>query len=524
MFFIKKNKASEPHTEANDGVNDENLMDQGETEEISSSLPNSECESVDSKAPNDQPKDFSKYVNVDWKRVSSEKVFSVMAEVMLENQRLNVELERLNVEIEQNYKVNNSNKDKSREYLEEIAHKIAPNVISEINAGAKLRPIEIKERIINEVLLSKRKYLKKILELNETIKSNKELLTELQQQCYDLVNKVNSDGPEEEQKSFTKEEFKQLTIDNVDENEPKEQKCVLKFVPLDEARELFLQSDVLNLAIILGSAGISEFPKIVTEAQKYGISENRVETLMAKMEKNEIVSITKIYTFQRNTGLRLVRLTDVGINFYKEHYKKVPVKPEMQVIKEENDNYEHGYSIKDVLSCLAEMGYEDYSMSRNQNTIKFENGYAWIPDVIAFNPITKKKEYFEVEMGTHNQENFFRKLDKALLVCSELKIIVKNKIVADKVLGKCNAWYNQKKSKPNIVIRILTYQEFKQKMESTRFVPKVIEEKTGLLEETINKKEEPIKNAPTKNTSTKNTFKNDKKKHTSESIGEEEII
>ena len=149
----------------------------------------------------------------------------------------------------------------------------------------------------------------------------------------------------------------------------------------------------------------------------------------------------------------------------------------MQIIRAENDNYEHGYNIKETCDVLRKnYGYEDVSMDRKTNTITVSNQNTWIPDIIAINPISKKKEYFEVEMGTHNTANFNFKLDKALLVTNELKIIAPNKIKADEILGKVRAWYNSKKNNPSIVVKVYTFVEFKRKEES-RIFPPILEEK-----------------------------------------------
>ena len=466
----------------------------------------------------EKERSYNKFANVDWKRVSQEKVFKVMAEIMLENKRIYQDCDRLNRELEQSYNDIHS-KDKSKDVLEAVAIKVAPSLISSINAGKKYSPVEMQEYIINEVLTNKKKYMDKILEQNERIKSYKELVDELQSQYYDLVeehnklkaSKESESNAEAKEESFTIKEFEENIASNIPEEKPqREAKAIMKVIPLEKARELFCSEECLAIAKILGEQGYSEFPLIQQEAKKYGISENRFETLISNMEKEDIVEVIKVTTFQRNTGLRLISLKDeVGTMLYKEVFKKEPVKSEMEIIRAENDNYEHGYSIKDTLNVLKEnYGFEDVSMSRKTNTIHISSGDAkvWIPDIIGVNPITKKKEYFEVEMGTYTNDDFAYKLDKALYTTNELKIITSNKIQADRILGKVKAWYNQKKSKPTMVIKIYTYVEFKRK-ENGRMWPTEIEDKTQIVTETVLKDlESKTKNVAQKNDDVNHQF------------------
>ena len=242
---------------------------------------------------------------------------------------------------------------------------------------------------------------------------------------------------------------------------------------------MFNEKDSLAVIKAVGIKGMSEFPEISRYVKEVdGVSENRLETVVNNLEKEDIVEVERITTFQRNTGLRLIKLKDeIGYKLFKETFKREPVKSEMQIIRAENDNYEHGYNIKETCDVLRKnYGYEDVSMDRKTNTITVSNQNTWIPDIIAINPISKKKEYFEVEMGTHNTANFNFKLDKALLVTNELKIIAPNKIKADEILGKVRAWYNSKKNNPSIVVKVYTFVEFKRKEES-RIFPPILEEK-----------------------------------------------
>lgn len=483
MLFGRKNVVNN-----SDNESQEEVKPQAEIKPASKPMP----QAPESKAIQ-QEKSFEKYKNIDWKRVSQDKVFAVMADTMLENKRLSQEIDRLNQEIERSYDRSNEQKDRSKENLESLAQRIAPSLINQINQGKKFSVVEMQEYIISNVLQDKKKYMEKVLELSEKVKSQKELLDELQTQYYNLLEKQNNTPVQassetqnnEPPKPFTEADFKKLTIESLPEEAPKSpQKIIMKAYPLERARSLFMQEDSQTVCKIIGEEGISEFPALQQRVRKEGISANRLETVISNLEREGIVEIVKAVTFERNAGLRLVRLKDdIGGMLYKETFKKEPCKPEMQIIREENDNYNHGYSIKDTLNVLkTNYGYEDISMSRNSNTIKVANSTTWIPDIIAINPLTKKKEYFEVEMATSNDQSFAYKLDKALLVASELKIITDNKAHADKILSQVRNWYNSKKNKPNMTIKIFTYIEFKRKEEVGRFFPKALEEKPEIAE------------------------------------------
>lgn len=441
---------------------------------------------------------YEKYKNIDWSKVSREKVFKVMAEVMLENKRLSQEINRLNSEIEYSYTTDKSNKGPdAKSVLEAIAQKIAPEVINQVNGGKKYSLIEMQETIISEVLRNKKRLMDKILSQNEDIKAQKELLDELQQQVYEMIEKRNSEIKHtEEITPFTEEDFKNMTVENLpEEKTEREPSVILKAIPIEKARILFNAEDSLEVAKAIGVEGLSEFPEIAKYVKNAGISENRLETIVSNFEKEDIVEIVRINTFQRNSGLRLVRLKeDIGYKLFKESFKKNPVKSEMQIIRAENDNYEHGYCIKDTCEVLRKnYGFEEISMDRKTNTIQVSNNNTWVPDIIGINPVSKKKEYFEVEMGTHNEANFNFKLDKALLITSELKIITQNKLEADKILAKVKSWYNSKKNHPNIVVKVYTYVEFKRKDEG-RLYPTIIQD-SNIIDDVVKETEDKIEEA-----------------------------
>lgn len=469
---------------------------------------------IKAKEPTKTEPVYSKYKDVKWERVSKEKVFEVMADIMNENKRLVQENNRLQSEVEHSYNSKTSSGPSAKKILEEIAQRIAPDLIKEINTGKSFSEIEMQEYIIHYVLDEKQRHLNKILAQVEKEKMQKELLSELQQQVCDILEKKNQEEAEKEElKPFTEKDFDKIVENN--ESDDRKSNIILKAIPLEKARIVF--NDKASLAVVkaVGLKGLSEFPEIskfVKETE--GVSENRLETVVNNLEKEDIVEVVRINTFQRNTGLRLIKLRDeIGYKLFRETFKKDPVKSEMQIIRAENDNYEHGYNIKETCEVLRKnYGYEDVSMDRKNNTITVSNLNTWIPDIIAINPISKKKEYFEVEMGTHNAANFNFKLDKALLITNELKIITPNKMKADELMGKVRTWYNSKKNHPNIIIKVYTYVEFKRKEES-RMYPTVLEEKNILDEVKELERDKKIVPGNNQNNNQKNFNKNENLKN-----------
>jgi hypothetical protein len=163
--------------------------------------------------------------------------------------------------------------------------------------------------------------------------------------------------------------------------------------------------------------------------------------------------------------MRVASLTDsIGVTAFKQLAKgNTPVVSEKQKMIKENDNLNHGYSIKDTAKYLEGLSYENISIDRASNTIKFEGQRSWIPDIIAQNPITKRNEYFEIELGNHNQTNFEEKLTKANLKASILKIIVPNKSIKENLLQKVKTWKESKNVAPTINIYVMTFTELKNK-------------------------------------------------------------
>ncbi len=473
---------------------------------------------------------YEKYKHIDWRRVSEEKIFQVMAEVMLENKKLATENKRLQEEIIEAYN-SNGGKDYSKDNLEKLAYKVAPNLIIEMNKGVKYSALEMVDKIVKEVLEDRQKRLTKILELTEMVKSHKELLEELKQQHYEMLTKQNEavfkDKGEELPKSFNEETFKKLTTDNIG-SEPRQAKAILKMIPLDDARATFTTPDYLEVARIIGETGISEFQEILKLAKEKEISSNRFETIITNLEKKEIIRVEKVTTFAKNTGIRCVKFDEIGERLFREIFKKEPVQAEMDKLRQENDNYNHGYSIKEVALSLGELyGYEKISMDRAKNTIKVSDDgkITWIPDIIAINKFTGKREYFEVETGKHRKEDFEYKLDKALYVANELTIVTNNRANAEMMLAEVRNWYNKKKSKPHLVVKIFSWTTFTRKEEPFVF-PNEIETLENLAEDTLGKdanklievkKEENPKKAPLQR------GKNGKFLKRSESIGDDDV-
>lgn len=433
---------------------------------------------------------WEKYHNIDWSKISPKKVMQINAEVMLENKRLMQEKIQYQNELAE-YAKKNVAITKVREELDKTLDYIASklfccsSLMMKINNGEKLSPVEKADEIVKNVTQNETKILEENAQYIKKLKDNKVVLDNLREQLYQLTIDANKKSAKENDQAFSPEDIRKMI--NLT---PKSPDIIIKAIPLDTAKETFNEKVASAVVEAIGKKGISEFPEICDYCVTKGINDTKVEDAIYTLEKEKIVITELIKPFNRNRGVRLVKLTDdLGKKLYLEKYKEEPVEPEMDKIRRENDNYEHGYSIKDCYLQLLSFGYkeEDLSMERKKNTITVSGSVTWVPDIVAKNPVSPSQtEYYEVETGKCNQKALEYKLDKAVLVTKKLKIIVGNKMVADEYLEYVKNWYNSKKIAPAITVVIASFQEFKTK-DKTRFrsYPKIQKEDINITNEVL---------------------------------------
>lgn len=438
---------------------------------------------------------YDKYKNIDWSKLSPKKVLEINAELLLENKRLVQEaiqnknyideLEHSNLSVVETKKQLN-------QYLDYIAGKIfsCNSIIQRLNSGEKISLAEKADLIIRCVTDNETRLMNNYQRAINKIKDFKIIQDNLQKQIYDLsVNRgtkviKTSETIDDSGQSFNADEINEMI--NLT---PKSNDIVFTATPISKVQKV-CDNDVAKAILeAVGSKGISETPEIYSFCVEKAINDQKATDMIYTLIQEKVLSEYMAHPLNRNRGVRLVELTqDVGVRIYKEFFKKDPVKSEMSIIKAENDNYDHGYSIKDTVTQLKAFGYksEDISMDRKKNTITLSGSVTYIPDIIAKHPITKVQEYYEVETGKCNRQELEAKLSKAVLVTNKLKIIVPNKMVANEYLENVSNWYNKSKTAPAIQFIIQTFQEFKTRDKlNTRYFPKMLKEDVNVGEELL---------------------------------------
>ncbi len=309
-----------------------------------------------------------------------------------------------------------------------------------------------------QLLADLRKQQEKIVcssnNMTDKIIQNKEI--DIKETMEDLLGKTGIEQP-----SIKQAEFKELT-----ENLTEGNAVGLSCVNFDDVKQK-IKTGELQLLSILGEQGVSLYPEIETKMLECGYSSSKCEVILNTLKGLSVVDVqTNLKTMQRRSGVRVITLNkSVGIPIFIDLFSKKPVKSESQSIIEQHDNLQHGYSIKECCSILTELGYGEVSMDRKANTIDLGNNKKWIPDIIAIDPVSQKRVYFEVEYGNHTSEDFEEKLTKANTKTNILRFIVPSTLTKDKLIRKVETWKAKKSANraTSILISIGTFEEVKSK-------------------------------------------------------------
>lgn len=413
-----------------------------------------------------------KYRNIDFSKFSKEKMFSIISELLIENNKLNQEIKKLNSESLESAETISSSRKKEKDIEDKIlyiAQRIAPELVIKLNKGEQLSLNGKCNIIIESVLNDKAQRLTEIKQLKETLQANKILLNELKNQLSERIEVSNN---QEVLKEFTEKDLETFagtkTAKDLDgkNDETFSQSLVIKAVDLEKVKASIGDIEMKILEAI-GKHGISSYVDLYDKIVGNGtdVTTSKLGTALDNLKLNSVIDMDIVISFANARGVRMYNLSnEIGKNLYRELFKEKPVLSEKERIRRENDNLEHGYSIKDCVNCLEEFGYKEISMDRKTNMIPISGANSWIPDIIATNPISGRKEYFEIEMGTHNEENFNNKMDKANLKASVLKIVCPNKQVKQKIINKVENWraLNLKKAS-SMAVFIQTFADFKAK-------------------------------------------------------------
>ncbi len=199
-------------------------------------------------------------------------------------------------------------------------------------------------------------------------------------------------------------------------------------------------SDISPFALliieIIGTTGFFEYESIYPAFEKLYNARRLSDLDVYSKYKYAIRNLKELALIKVDSTVRhplkrryaVYTLTDKGEEKFKSEFNKAPVVSESVALTKDHDNLEHALGIRAVLSLMLESGeYSFVSMDRSDNTIRLDNGRTYIPDIVVKGQVPGKPypftAYFEYERGTHHQDDFNDKMDKAEMVNRRVHII-----------------------------------------------------------------------------------------------------
>lgn len=401
---------------------------------------------------------IAKYTGVDFKKMSKEKMFDVIYELLVELKKTRHSLSKYdyeNLDFYQSTQKAISEKKSAEELIEYMARKLSPTYIKNIvdSVNKKCTPSQLADMILRDTFESKRKLQEKVIKLEEDSIQHKRLLDELKKQLTEQMNR-RAVAVEETDREDVREETIDDFVASVEESEAvsslgsKGGSIALVAIDIDKAKDALGEVEMAIIEI-MGKEGTSLYPEILSkcvEERKY--TESKVKTAFGRLEQYKVIAGEMVQTAKIKRGVRIADLTDeVGKSIYKDKFGANPVESEKARTIKDHGNLAHGYSIKETALILEGLGYQNVTTGRVENKISIGDNKYWVPDVIGINPITGKKEYFEVEFGNHNADNFDDKMTKANLKANILRFIVPSELVKTKIKNKVEHWRASQNSK-----------------------------------------------------------------------------
>lgn len=168
--------------------------------------------------------------------------------------------------------------------------------------------------------------------------------------------------------------------------------------------------------------------------------EQKVEAALNQMKMSGILTKEKVNTWR---VFFVYSLSELGKRIIAESGKfegQELVECERDALVRQHSSINHGYGIKDCATILSELGYTDITYTNEENSIDLPNGDRYVPDIIAKNPKTGEKEFFEYELVHHRQSDFDRKCTKMRKVTNNLKFIVPDVRRRGKIMTQVDTW------------------------------------------------------------------------------------
>ena len=245
----------------------------------------------------------------------------------------------------------------------------------------------------------------------------------------------------------------------------KETAVISHLIDLAELEKRFNDSMWAVLSVI-GGEGLTKYPEIEQKAVDInsGLARNKLRIAAKELYKMKVLDHESI-NLPVTPRVSVYKLSDIGVRLYQKKFEKAPVQSEMERVRQEHDNLEHGYGIMDLERILTESGrYKEVRIFNRHNAIEISENKKYVPDIICIPLQGRYSEYIEYERGHHTQQDFNAKCNKMCKVTRFLNFVVPNRGVLSKILRpQIEAWIAERgrDGLRNIKIRITTPTELR---------------------------------------------------------------
>lgn len=226
-------------------------------------------------------------------------------------------------------------------------------------------------------------------------------------------------------------------------------------------------NDVMwEVLTVIGSEGVAKYPEIERKVMEANSSVVKTKLRSATMELYRMkVLDQESLNLPLTPRVLVYKLSDIGIRLYRKRTGKMPVESEMDRVRKEHDNLEHGYGIMDLERVLSDSGrYREVRIFNRDRALNISGNRKYIPDVIALPVKGNFTEYIEYERGFHTQPDFNAKCNKMCKVTRFVNFVAPNKTVLTKKLRpQVEAWIRERgiESIKNIRVRLTTPTELR---------------------------------------------------------------
>lgn len=296
----------------------------------------------------------------------------------------------------------------------------------------------------------------------------------------ELIIEEDSDGSDEEDVKAISElieisEQTKLTTNAVPVNDAVEKvrarererdnAMMAHMIDLSELEKRF-NDTMWAILYLLGSEGIAKYPefekKIITDTP--GIGKTKIRSATQELYKMKVIDQTSL-NLPLTPRVLVYKLTDIGVRLYRKRFEKPPVESEIDRVRREHDNLEHGYGIMDLERVLLECGrYREVHIFNRNRAVSVSGNKQYVPDVIALPNKGNFTEYIEYERGFHTQPDFNAKCNKMCKVTRFVNFVAPNKTVLMKKLRpQVESWIQERgiESIRNIRVRLTTPNELR---------------------------------------------------------------